>query len=96
MPTLDVHLFGQDEAGKEIGAVFAFWWDGKKLCEALGDKLEPTDPWPAWTGTLPASELRLFAEANPNIYQAKKEAFNNELSALLTKSSHIRVLVQEG
>lgn len=96
MTIMDVHLFGQDEAGTETGSVFAFWWNGSKLRESLGDKLEPTDPWPAWTATLPVEDLSAFAEAHPNVHQAKKEELNQEMTALLAKSSHIRVLVQEG
>ncbi len=96
MTTMDVHLTGLDGFGKPTGKVFAFWWDGGALKTVLEDKLEPADPWPAWTTRLPSEALRQFATQHPNVWQNKRAEFNDEMTKLLETSVEIEVLIQEG
>jgi hypothetical protein len=96
MTTMDVHLKGLNGFGQEVGEIFAFWWDGDALRDALGDALKPTDPWPAWHVTMLAEDLKPFALEHPNIWQTRRVELNAELDDLLERSVEVRVLIMEG
>lgn len=92
---MDVHLIGLNGFGQKTGEVFAFWWDGRALKDVLGNRLQPTDPWPTWMATLPSDELKSFAEQHPNVWQAKRAEFNAEMASLLESSVSVQIRIME-
>lgn len=45
---LGVDLFGYDAAGTLIWHRLCRFWEGGRLQDILGSRLEPSDLWPAW------------------------------------------------
>lgn len=54
---LAVLITGIDGFGGELWKTDAFWWDAKILRDMFGDRLQPDDPWPAWSVRIRSVEM---------------------------------------
>lgn len=95
MTFMDVSLIAIDGFGKELDSMHAFWVDGWKLKDILGERMRPADPWPAWSCHLSREEARDIFESNPSRVSNKSAEFNDRMSKLLVTGVSYIVRIEE-
>lgn len=69
---LAVTVKGINGFGKELWTTDAFWWDASRVEEYLAGRLQPDEPWPAWSTRISPTDMQHLMSMFPVRYDQQQ------------------------